>query len=111
MTMAGKAITSLAIAAAASSTLLIGAGWEEGDEPRAGASGDRASAVAELTPRQLAGQRIVCGFDGKSAPQSLLRVIAAGELAGVILFEDNVGGRARLSAMSGAIQATQRPEG
>ena len=26
-------------------------------------------AAADLTPRQLAGQRIVCGFDGRSAPR------------------------------------------
>jgi beta-N-acetylhexosaminidase len=110
--MAGKAITSLALAApAASAALLLGAGSDEAAEPRAGAPAARASAVSALTPRQLAGQRIVCGFDGKSAPQSLLRVIAAGELAGVILFEDNVGGRGRLSSMTAAIQATERPEG
>lgn len=67
--------------------------------------------ASELTPRQLAGQRVVCGFDGRSAPRSLLRVIGAGELAGVILFEPNLGSRAEVRAMTSAIQATERPPG
>ena len=90
--------------------------------PLAGARGERTSvnaaahppqplAAADLTPRQLAGQRIVCGFDGRSAPGSLLRVIAAGELAGVILFDDNVGSKAAVQRLTGAIQATDRPAG
>jgi beta-N-acetylhexosaminidase len=68
-------------------------------------------AAADLTPRQLAGQRIVCGFDGRSAPASLLGAISAGELAGVILFDDNVRSRAQVSRMAAAIQATDRPPG
>ncbi|MET0731186.1 MAG: glycoside hydrolase family 3 N-terminal domain-containing protein [Solirubrobacterales bacterium] len=68
-------------------------------------------AAADLTRRQLAGQRIVCGFDGSSAPASLLRVIAAGELAGVILFDDNIGSKAAVQRLTGAIQATDRPVG
>jgi beta-N-acetylhexosaminidase len=100
-----------AMAAVVASAVLLGARSPGGGTHAAGAADAGSSAVVDLTPRQLAGQRMVCGFDGKSAPQSLLRVIAAGELAGVILFEDNVGGRVQLSRMSAAIQATQRPEG
>jgi beta-N-acetylhexosaminidase len=68
-------------------------------------------AAADLTIRQLAGQRIVCGFDGRTAPTSLLNAIANGELAGVILFSDNVRSRRQVARMSAAIQATQRPPG
>lgn len=66
-------------------------------------------AASELTTRQLAGQRIVCGFDGRRAPASLLRAISNGELAGVILFDDNVRSRAQVRRLSASIQATQRP--
>jgi beta-N-acetylhexosaminidase len=66
-------------------------------------------AAADLTTRQLAGQRIVCGFDGRTAPASLLGAISAGEIGGVILFEDNVRSRAQVARLSAAIQATDRP--
>jgi beta-N-acetylhexosaminidase len=65
--------------------------------------------AAELTTRQLAGQRIVCGFDGRTAPTSLLNAIANGEIGGVILFDDNIRSRRQVARMSAAIQATQRP--
>ena len=38
-------------------------------------------------------------------------MIAAGELAGVILFEDNIGSKRAVKRMTGAIQATERPVG
>lgn len=79
--------------------------------PEAAAPGPRAFAVSELAPRQLAGQRIVCGFDGTRAPASLRRVISAGELGGVILFSDNVRSRAQVARLSAALQSTQRPRG
>ncbi len=51
--------------------------------------------LAGMTAPQIAGQRLVAGFDGTEPPRGLLRMLAAGELAGVILFEDNLtGGRA-----------------
>lgn len=67
-----------------------------------GSSGEEATApapepdpLAGLTATELAGQRLVAGFDGTEPPRGLLRRLAAGELAGVILFEDNLaGGRA-----------------
>jgi beta-N-acetylhexosaminidase len=90
--------------------LLAGSALARADTTSVNAAVNRYDA-SELTPRQLAGQRIVCGFSGRSAPRSLLDVIARGELAGVILFEDNIGGKASVQAMNGAIQATDRPPG
>ena len=46
--------------------------------------------AADLTPRQLSGQRVVCGFSGKRVPTDLLGTISRSEIAGVILFEDNI---------------------
>jgi beta-N-acetylhexosaminidase len=65
--------------------------------------------VEELTIRQLAGSRVVCGFDGTRAPQSLLGAISAGEVGGVIYFDDNVRSRPQLAALSASIQAAPRP--
>ena len=97
-----------ALAAAAGAVAL--ADGEDGDGA-AQAGGARISAAEDLTPKQLAGQRIVCGFAGRTAPSGLLRVLERGELAGVILFEDNVGSRRAVRRMTWAFQATDRPPG
>jgi beta-N-acetylhexosaminidase len=98
-------LTSAALAAA---TVAVAAAWSAPAEVASPVAAP--SAASELTPRQLAGQRIVCGFDGTSAPQSLVNAVSAGELGGVIYFEDNVRSRKQLARMSAAIQAAPRPE-
>ena len=104
-----KGLALLAAAGAlAAGILLTGSSGSETDTTEA-ALPPRVHAAADLTPRQLAGQRIVCGFDGRTAPASLLGAIADGEIAGVIYFDDNIRSRAQLSRMSAAIQATERP--
>ena len=67
------------------------------------------SATAGLSDRQLAGQRIVCGFAGRRAPSGLLRAIRAGEVGGVILFGRNVASRRQVRSLTGALQAAARP--
>ncbi|KAA9152650.1 beta-N-acetylhexosaminidase [Amycolatopsis acidicola] len=47
-------------------------------------------AAASLTPRQLAGQRVIYSYPGLTPPQSLLDRIKAGEAAGVIFFGENI---------------------
>jgi len=64
-----------------------------------------------LTDRQLAGQRIVAGFQGRSVPQAVVRRIRAGLLGGVILFADNLGSRARIRRLTRQLQAIPRPAG
>src|SRR4051812_40596344 len=49
-----------------------------------------APAVPALTPRQLAGQRVIYSYPGLTPPASLLEHIRKGEAAGVIFFSDNV---------------------
>ena len=77
---------------------------------RAGQLSAAPAVASELTTRQLAGSRIVCGFDGRTAPQSLLGAVSAGEIGGVIYFDDNIRSRAQLARMSAAIQAAPRPD-
>ncbi len=71
--------------------VLAGSGSGGGDPAPAPEPGP----VAALSKAELAGQRLVAGFDGTEPPRGLLRLLADGGLAGVILFEDNLtGGRA-----------------
>ena len=62
-----------------------------------------------LTPRQLAGLRVAAGFEGRKPPAQLKRMVSRGEIAGVILFSDNVGGRKAVRALTAKLQAIPRP--
>lgn len=63
----------------------------------------------ERTPAQLAGQRIVFGFNGTEPPRALLRRIRRGEAAGVILFARNIRSRAQVRGMNAAFQRWRPP--
>ena len=69
-----------------------------------------ADPTAGLTTRQLAGQRIVIGFSGTSAPNPLLRRIHRGELGGVILFAANISTRPQVRSLTRSLQRA-RPDG
>jgi len=102
MTRVGLAIAALGAAALTVAWALPGSG-SPGPQPRA--------VPPDLTARQLAGQRIVCGFAGRSAPSGLVQAIGAGEVGGVILFGRNVSSRAQVRSLTTALQGTQRPAG
>jgi beta-N-acetylhexosaminidase len=63
----------------------------------------------QRTPAQLAGQRVVFGFNGTEAPRTLLRRIRRGEAAGVILFARNIRSRAQVRSMNAALQRWRPP--
>ena len=67
------------------------------------------SGVGDLTPGQLAGQRVVAGFAGHSPPRDLLRRIGRGKVGGVILFGHNVVSRRQVARLVGRLQAVRRP--
>jgi beta-N-acetylhexosaminidase len=73
-----------------------------GDTPRA--TGVRGSALASLSPAQLAGQRIIYAFAGPKPPAALLSAIREGEAAGVILFGPNVTSPTQVRALIGQLQ-------
>ena len=73
----------------------------------AGADSD----VGRLSPGQLAGQRVVAGFAGYSAPRDLLRRIHRGKVGGVILFGQNVRSRRQVARMVRRLQSVPRPAG
>src|SRR5688572_14421547 len=68
-------------------------------------------ATAGLGDAQLAGQRIVTGFEGQSVPGDLRKRIAAGRLAGVILFASNFDSRSEARGLVAELQSIDRPRG
>lgn len=66
---------------------------------------------ANLPPRRLAGQRLIAGWDGVPPPPGLRAMIRRGEVAGVILFADNITGRAATARTIAELQAIPRPVG
>ncbi|HKS46531.1 MAG TPA: glycoside hydrolase family 3 N-terminal domain-containing protein [Amycolatopsis sp.] len=55
--------------------------------------------AAALTPRQLAGERVIYSYASLTPPQSLLDRIRAGEAAGVIFFKDNISSTTQIASV------------
>jgi beta-N-acetylhexosaminidase len=60
---------------------------------------------AALTPRQLAGQRVVYSYKGLTPPPRLLAAIRAGEAAGVVFFGQNISSAQQIRTVVGQLQA------
>lgn len=69
------------------------------------------AAPQPLPARELAGQRLIAGYDGLRPPRGLRRMIRRGQLAGVILFDDNVAGRRETARHIASLQRIRRPRG
>jgi len=68
----------------------------------------QAQSQAPLSPRQLAGQRVICSYPGLTVPAALLQAITAGQAAGVIFFGGNISSEAQITSVIGQlIQAQQ----
>ena len=67
--------------------------------------------VASLSPRQLAGERVIYSYSGLNPPGSLLARIRSGEAAGVIFFSDNISSRSQIQNVTKELQraAMQSP--
>jgi beta-N-acetylhexosaminidase len=59
----------------------------------------------QLTPQELAGQRIVYAYAGLQPPASLLSAIRAGEAGGVIFFSNNISSPSQLRQVINQLQA------
>lgn len=81
------------------SAIIGGAGLAAG-ALSAGAKRSMAAGAASsaLTPRQLAGQRVIYSFSGFTPPSSLLQQISAGHVAGVIILTQNVSDPSQVSS-------------
>ena len=69
-----------------------------------GALTAEAKTAAQLSPAQLAGQRVIYGYPGLTPPAKLLRLIRRGDVGGVIFFSGNYANRKQFTA---AIQALE----
>jgi beta-N-acetylhexosaminidase len=67
------------------------------------------TAVASaMSPRQLAGQRVIYAYSGPTPPASLLTLIRQGQAAGVIFFSGNYRTRAQFTAAVRQLEAANR---
>ncbi len=72
------------------------------------------AATVTLSPRQMAGQRVIYSYTGLKPPASLLSLIRHGEAAGVIFFGDNIRSDAQIRAVVKTLEradaSSQNPE-
>jgi beta-N-acetylhexosaminidase len=79
-----------------------------GDPTPEQAEAARAAAqAASLSPGQLAGQRVIYSYKGRTPPASLLYLIRHGEAAGVIFFSNNISSPAQIAQV---IQGLERAD-
>jgi beta-N-acetylhexosaminidase len=74
-----------------------------------GAEPPQPSVAETLSPKQLAGERIVVGLPGTSISPALHEAIAEGRVAGVVLFAGNIPDRAAGKRLIARLQAIHRP--
>jgi beta-N-acetylhexosaminidase len=72
------------------------------------ASSSAAPSTSDLTPVQLAGQRVIYSFSGTTVPSSLLSLIRKGEVGGVIFFSSNVTSVSQLAGVSKELDEAQQ---
>jgi beta-N-acetylhexosaminidase len=73
--------------------------------PAAPAAAAPATPAPALSVSELAGERIIDTYSGLTPPASLLRAIRAGQVAGVLLFGDNVSSIAQIHGVIARLQA------
>jgi beta-N-acetylhexosaminidase len=69
----------------------------------------RPSVASTLPPRQLAGERLLVGIAGSAVSPPLRAAIAAGRIAGVVLFAENFPSRAAGRQLVATLQRIRRP--
>jgi beta-N-acetylhexosaminidase len=69
------------------------------------------SAVARLTPEQLAGQHVIFPFSGRRPPRALLARIRRGQAAGVVFLGPNLGTPAQVRALTRRLRRVRPPPG
>ncbi len=70
-----------------------------------------AGVIGRLSPRQLAGQRVIYSYRGLRPPARLLRLIRHGEAGGVMFFSQNIAGKPQLAAVIRELQRADASPG
>ena len=76
-----------------------------------GATARQATVAEAPSPEQLAGARIVAGFNGAAVPWALRDAIRGGRVAGVVLYEENIPTRGDARRLIASLQGIPRPAG
>jgi beta-N-acetylhexosaminidase len=96
-------------AAAAGSPAQSRGGVQAG--PVSPSASQSANPTGDLSPEQLAGQRVIYSYQGQTPPPALLQAISHGQAAGVIFFSQNISSTAQISAaISELDQANASPQ-
>jgi beta-N-acetylhexosaminidase len=61
--------------------------------------------MAQLTPQQRAGQRVIFSYPGPTPPQELFDLIRAGEVGGVIFFGENITSLSQIADVTAQLKA------
>jgi beta-N-acetylhexosaminidase len=91
-----------ALIALCAGAFALGAALGDGRAPRI-------TVASTLPLRQLAGERLLTGMTGTTAPSKLRAAIHAGAVAGVVLFAENFPTRAAGTRLIAQLQAIRRP--
>ena len=102
-----RAVALLGLGAIAGALWIVLADGTDG----AGDASERVADARDLSAAELAGQRLIAGFEGGRIPGRLERAIHRGRLAGVILFDDNLGSRHHARRLIRRLQRIRRPRG
>ncbi len=105
MTTRRRRVALAVLCGIAAGAFALGVSLTDGSPPRGETS------PGTLPFSQLAGERIVAGFEGTRVPRLLRRMIRSGEVAGVVLYADNLPTRATGHALIRRLQAIRRPPG
>jgi beta-N-acetylhexosaminidase len=66
------------------------------------------AAVVKMTQRQQAGQRVIYSYSGLTPPASLLSLIRAGDVGGVLFFGPNYASRSQFTSAVAALERANR---
>jgi beta-N-acetylhexosaminidase len=81
-------------------------GSGQSDLPKA-----EAALIAKLSPRQLAGQRVIWSYRGLNPPADLVQAIKHGQVAGIIFFGENIASSAQIAGVISRLEAdNQSPD-
>jgi beta-N-acetylhexosaminidase len=73
-----------------------------------GLPASEAALIARLTPRQLAGQRVIWSYRGLNPPADLVSAIKHGQAAGIIFFGENIASPAQIVGVIRGLEADNR---
>jgi beta-N-acetylhexosaminidase len=97
-------ITAAAVVLAVAGTLIAVAVRHPRAPRNAGPAVSGLPRLGRLSAAQLAGQRVIYSYPGRTPPPALLQLIRRGEAAGVIFFPANITSRAQLAAVARQLQ-------